>query len=284
MKALYEDITTRKGNDSFVAYTYTVPAFPFKWHYHPEYELTLILKGQGKRLVGDSHENFYAGDLVLLGPDLPHTWVSEANEQYASTAVVIQFSEAFVQPFYCLPECKKLREMLRLSSKGLFFSQPDATLQQAIQQLPLQSGIEKITSILSILGQLSQKAPQSLASPFFEALKGSENERRINLVCQYIQAHTNSDLSVRRVADQLHLSESAFCKFFKRVTGITFSDYVNDIRIGNACHLLMETDYPITQIAFDCGYESLSYFNRMFLKKKACTPRDFRKINTKEMQ
>ena len=278
MRASYEDIRSRKGNQSFVAYHLDVPAFPFKWHYHPEYELTLITKGSGKRLVGDSHENFEAGDLVLIGPGLPHTWVSNRVRKNSSSAVVIQFSEEFISSFLQHSEFADISKLLAGAVNGLYFSNKSSKkIAEEIKLLPAKKGVEKITALLIVLQQLSMKNPSKLASTFFNSVKGLENEKRVNRVCQYVQKQAREKISLKKAADMIHLSETAFCKFFKRATGKTFSDYVNDIRIGLACSLLTESDKTINEIAYACGFESLTYFNRVFLKKKNARPREFRK-------
>lgn len=275
VKAQFEDINSKKGNASFVAYAFSQSAFEFKWHYHPEYELTLITEGSGKRLVGDSYENFDPGDLVLLGPELPHTWSSIKHRTKKSSAVVIQFSEAFIAGFLTLPEFKKIGDLLASSGRGMFFKK-HKNVWEDIEQLPGRSGVERVTALLNILQKLSTQKSIPLSSEYFSAVKGKENENRINKVCQYIQKHVSEKIGLEQTASLIHLSPSAFCKFFKRATGKTFSDYVNDIRIGNACHLLTESDKSIGDIAADTGFESLTYFNRVFLKKKKITPRDFR--------
>src|SRR5687767_14168081 len=135
MKARYEDITSKKGDASFVAYAFTVPAFEFKWHYHPEYELTLITRGHGKRLVGDTYENFEAGDLVLLGPGLPHTWSSNEAKTKSASAVVIQFSERFLESFLKLREFKSIGDLLTSATRGLHFAR-SKELRDDIERLP----------------------------------------------------------------------------------------------------------------------------------------------------
>lgn len=132
-----------------------------------------------------------------------------------------------------------------------------------IKELPAK-GVAKITGLINILSALTQVKYTLLASPFFQQLKGEANERRINTVCQYVHKHTDEEISIAKAASLIHLSGSAFCKFFKRATGKTFSDYVNTVRIGNACHLLTKTDKTIAEIAFACSFESLTYFNRVF--------------------
>jgi AraC-like DNA-binding protein len=277
MRASFEDIRSRKGNQSFVAYHLNVPAFPFKWHYHPEYELTFITKGSGKRLVGDSHENFEAGDLVLIGPGLPHTWVSHRVRKNSSSAVVIQFSEEFINSFLQHPEFSDVAKLLAGSGNGLFFPyRARKKIAEEIKLLPDKKGVEKITTLLMVLQQLATGSSVKLASTFFSSVKGVENEKRINRVCQYVQKHAGEKISLQKAADMIHLSDTAFCKFFKRATGKTFSDYVNDIRIGLACSLLTESDKTVNEIAYQCGFESLTYFNRVFLKKKNARPREFR--------
>jgi AraC-like DNA-binding protein len=277
MKALYEDIASKKGNESFLGYSFTVPFFEFKWHYHPEYELTLITKGTGKRLVGDSYESFEAGDLVLLGPDLPHTWSSDKIKNQQVSAVVIQFSEDFIQRFLTLHEFDKVSSLLESSDRGLFFPGAEK-LHSQLEALTKLSGVEKITSLLEIFQKLTALKCEKLSSEYFNAIKGEETENRINKVCQYIQQHAAEDITLEQVAELIHLSRSAFSKFFKRATGKTFSDYVNDIRIGKACYLLTESDKAINEIAYETGFDSLTYFNRVFLRKKGVTPGKFKKL------
>ncbi len=275
MKATYEDIASKKGSESFLAYTLTLPLFEFKWHYHPEYELTLITRGKGKRLVGDSYENFETGDLVLLGPNLPHTWSSDSAEYPTVSAVVTQFSENFIQRFLELDEFDKISSLLTLADRGLSFSDSDK-FSKELEQLPALAGVEKVTTLLNLLQKLTSQKHNKLSSEYFRAMKGVETESRINKVCQHIQKHSSQEITLEHVAGLVHLSRSAFSKFFRRATGKTFSDYVNDIRIGKACFLLTETDKAISEIAYETGFENLTYFNRVFLKKKSRTPRSFR--------
>ncbi len=260
-----------------MAYHRTVPRFPFKWHYHPEYELTLITRGKGKRLVGDSHENFEEGDLVLIGPNVPHTWVSDDTSTGGSSAVVIQFSQLFIGTFLQHPEFQGVANLLAAAANGLFFPPANAGIVADIGLLPGRDAVHRITSLLHVLQQLSAAHSLKLASPYFNAIRGEENEYRINTVCEHIQRNFREPMPLRETAALIGLSDAAFCKFFKRITGKTFSQYVNETRIGHACLSLSETDKPIADIAFNCGFESLTYFNRVFLKMKGMTPRAFRR-------
>ena len=275
MKPFFEDIATKKGSQSFLAYRLDVPAFEFKWHYHPEYELTLIIEGSGKRLVGDSHESFGPGDLVLIGPSMPHTWVSDPGGPNCA-AIVVQFPASIINAMLGFPEFEKLSNLLRLAARGLCFPGKNE-LADELCQLPVKEAAVKVISLFSILERLSQQPAVRLASQEFTPVVNGENETRINKVCRYVQRNIDRKIQLEEVAGLIHLSQPAFCKFFRRATGKTFSDYVNEVRISRACALLTGSDQPIGSIAYDCGFENLAYFNRVFLKKKSINPKGFRR-------
>ena len=278
MKPLLEDIGKKRGQHSIIAFEIEQQKLDFFWHYHPEYELTLILNGKGTRMVGDHHEYFESGDLVFIGPDLPHTWMSDHHMKGNCKVVVIQFTKAFIQRFIGLEEIAKINSFLVDSKRGLSINTAiNDDVKNLIKALPSKTGIEKISNFLHILHQLSTSKTILLASTYYQPLKGAENEKRINTVCQYIQKHSTEPLTIQKAASIIHLTPSAFCKFFKRMTGKTFSDYVNDIRIANVCTDLLATDKQVSAIAFENGFETLTYFNRIFLKKKGMKPSNYRR-------
>ena len=279
MKPRLEHVSAMKGNHSFLCYELNVPDFDFYWHYHPEYELTCILQGRGKKLVGDSYENFREGDLVLLGPNLPHTWISDKRRKENCRAIVIQFSPAFVEQILQFWELTALEKLFINSYKGLQLNHVKTNqCVTLMQEMIGASEVHKFSLLLQVFDLLSTMQATSLASAKYRAMKGNDNQQRINQVFQYVEREFKQGLSLKKAADSIHLSQSAFCKFFKRASGKTFSDYTNDIRIAHACQLLMETDKPIRAIALESGFESLTYFNRVFLKKKKLRPRAFRKL------
>ncbi len=278
MKPLLEDIGKKRGQHSIIAFEIEQQKLDFFWHYHPEYELTLIVHGKGTRMVGDHHENFESGDLVFIGPDLPHTWMSDRHMEGNCKVVVIQFTKELIQRFIGLEEDAKINGFLSDSKRGLIInSNNNDNVKNLIKALPSKTGIDKISVFLQILHLLSTLESRTLASSFYQPLKGAENEKRINTVCQYIQKHSTEPLTIQRAASIIHLTPSAFCKFFKRITGKTFSDYVNDIRIANVCRDLIATDKQVSTIAFENGFDTLTYFNRIFLKKKGMKPSNYRK-------
>ena len=276
MKAILEDIPSKKGKASFYSTRITVPSFEFKWHYHPEYELTYIVSGSGYRIVGNSHEHFSSGDLVLLGNNLPHTWWGKNEDGSPSEAIVIQFSSEFIEPFLRLNEGQSIKELLAKSAKGIRF-ESDSSMVENLMSLSETKELNSILSLLSLLQDLTEKPTANLCADSYHNVISKKFETRINKVCTYIQNHYSKSISLKQVSDLVFMTESNFCKFFKKATSTTFSDYLNDLRINEACHLLLYSEDTVSKIAHDCGFESLSYFNRVFLRKKQFTPSGFRK-------
>jgi AraC-like DNA-binding protein len=276
MKAQLEDIPSKQGVASFYQTKISVPAFEFKWHYHPEYELTYILKGNGYRVVGNSHEQFSEGDLVLLGSNLPHTWCGKLDDGAPSEALVIQFSKDFIEPFLKLNESRSIEKLLELSHRGICCDTNQLLVDQ-LYTLTNTSGLDSVLSLLSILDQLSKGITRQLTTENYHGIITKQFESRVNKVCTHLQHHFHEAITLKQVSDLVFMSESNFCKFFKKATNTTFSDYLNDLRINEACHLLLSSEDNISKIAHDCGFESLSYFNRVFLKKKKHTPSEFRR-------
>lgn len=279
MRAAFENIPVQKGTQAFLAYHMVMPSFEFIWHYHPEYELTLIVKGTGKRLVGDSYEQYKAGDLALIGPDLPHTWVSEKTKIKGEMqeAIVVQFPQALFASLIQFAEFAEIKNLLLQSVRGLAFKST-ITVRKLIASLPMKTGAEKISILLQVLESLNAMKTTVLSSATYITPQGSQSEKRINKVCTYIQNNFTRHFKLSDVAHSVHLSPSALCKFVKKSLNKTFSDYVNDVRVSHACKLLTETDHSIQRIATASGFETITYFNRVFLKKKGMKPSQFRKI------
>ena len=282
MRAQYEHLKKREfASPSFLCYKIDVSHFKFKWHYHPELELTYIIKGKGKRLIGNQYEIFDKGDFVLLGPNLPHTWVSEKVASQRSQALVIQFPIELIESLLQLPEFKSISKLIRNSSDGICFRGGKATnqaLEKAFQLLNL-SEADYVLGLIQVLQMLSRSPSASIIKHPFAVSTDKLTEKRINTVFQFVLSNYKTTNLLSKAAASIHLSKSAFCKFFKRVSGTTFSNYANEIRVDCASTLLIETDRPISIVATESGFENLAYFNRVFLSKKRITPRKFRMIS-----
>lgn len=280
MRAKLEHIKSNKTAHSFLCYEIAVPFFEFYWHYHPELELTYILSGRGKRLIGDSYESFAEGDLVLLGPNLPHTWISDKKSKQAGKAIVVQFHAGLMESLGAFPELSALYTLTKHAAAGLFFPKVKGNrLSSLMQRMATAEDNGRFTVFIELFQLLAGLRSKPIASRKYTPFKGKENEQRINKVFQHVEANFRGTLTVTGAARIISLSESAFCKFFKRVSGKTFSDYVNEIRVAHACTLLVETDKPINLVANESGFENLAYFNRVFLRKKKIQPGVFRKLN-----
>ncbi len=276
MKAELEKIVPGDDKPVLVAYQMSLPYLEFYWHHHPEYELTYKINISGKRIVGDSYQEFSPGDLVLIGPDLPHTWVTDKKiKDTTCEFVVIQFSGSLFNSLSGLNEFDNIKRLLQKSKYGLHFKN-SRLFKEVILGLPEKTGVEKFTDLVWLLEQLSKQKGTKLASAEYDISTAKNSEPRINKVCTYVEQNFAKPIRISDAAKIINISPSAFCKFFKRATGKTFSDYLNEIRIGYACYQLIETDKQISTIARSAGFESLSYFNRVFAKKKNSRPREFR--------
>lgn len=278
MKPIYEDIKAHQKSASFYAYRFQIPFFEFKLHYHQEYELTYIIKGNGYRLVGNNHESFQDGDFVLLGSNLPHTWVGKSDDDSPFEAIVVQFSSEFIDLFLDFEESTDLKTMLKQAKRGLFFPFENREIKSDLIKLVDSKGFNRIIDLMNVLNQLTNCEQTVLCSNHFQSINSSEIENRINIVCVFLENNFTEKINLKQVADLIFLTESNFCKFFKKATGKTYSDFLNDIRINKSCQLLLRSEKAINTIAFECGFETLSYFNRVFLNKKGSTPSKFRKL------
>jgi AraC-like DNA-binding protein/quercetin dioxygenase-like cupin family protein len=252
------------------------------WHYHPEYELILHIKGGGTCFVGDSVESYSSGDMMLIGPNLPHCWHSSplcADE--ASELIVIQFDlRCFGEGFMELPESSLINRLLRNASRGLSIRGDTALVAtRIIKELSQQQSMEKLLSLISLLNSLARSDDlQVLATPDYNlhADINETNRRRIERIYDFVRSNIGNEIHQPEIAERVGLTSQGFSRFFKNATGLTFVKFVNMIRINEACRLLVRENLDITQIAYICGYQNISNFNRRFQALKGTTPSDFR--------
>jgi AraC-like DNA-binding protein len=255
------------------------------WHFHPEYQLTLVLKSRGHRLVGDNIAPLEPGDLVLVGSNLPHVWQQEAapgrgQAAKAVHAVIVRFLETFLgNDFLEIPEAEPVRALLRRSARGLRITgRTRDAVADKMQHLAETSGLERVAGLLSILHTLAHsKETQPIASAGFLPVLESSDQGRMRRVCDYINAHLTDTIDRTKVATEAHLSVGAFSRFFKLRTGKTLPEYVNELRVGRACRKLAEEDGKVTDLALECGFRNLANFNRRFREITKLTPREYRR-------
>lgn len=246
-------------------------------HFHPEYEIMFVKESWGKRFVGDNISIYQPQDLILLGPNLPHYWYNESSQKVKAT--VIQFPPDFLDlQMLQKPELKPIKSLMQKAMLGLTFNQEDISgLSPGINRLKQLQGFESFMELLQILHYLAScKQVETLVSPGYQAnLNPSENER-INRIYNYILKNYQKDINLDEAADLAHLNKSAFCHYFKKRTRKKFSAFVNEVRVGHASRLLMETNKNISEIAFASGFKNLSNFNRRFKEINHISPMKYR--------
>jgi AraC-like DNA-binding protein len=267
---------------SFAVREFKLPAFASPWHFHPECELTYIVQSHGKRFVGDSILPFDAGDLVLVGCNLPHYWRTDAPAKDPAAfahSLVVQFREECLGvDFLSRPEMDGVRKLLLRARRGLRFLDKTCQPVSAIMtRLAEQKGLARLIDFLSIFKLLLEAGDcQVLSTPGFSPLLDEFAGQRINRAYQHIFERFSAPLDHVAIAQDAGMSMSAFCHYFKRVTGRTLSDFINEVRIGHASKLLIDTEQTVSQIAYASGYESLSNFNRCFHALTGLSPKTYR--------
>ncbi len=272
MKPLLETILPRNENQSFLYYKVEVPTFAPFWHYHPAIELTYIERGTGLRFVGDHMAPFEPGDLVLVGENLPHHWVADSAPNGGCSAYVMQFSAHLLSSF---PEMALAQSMTAEARYGLRFA--TKAIQPQIKAMENLLAFERLLAFLSILQQLANTEGQRLSTISYQQnTQLKRHQSRITEVTTYLLNHLQQPLSLNLLAEQQHMTTSSFSRWFKQSLGKSFVEYLQLLRVEKACQLLLHSDFPVAQIAFQVGFESLSNFNRTFKKGKGVSPREYR--------
>jgi len=268
---------------SFVYQIKREPSFGVFWHFHPEYQLTLVLRGRGKRFVGDDVSRFGPGDLVLTGPNLPHMWCSSRPRRANGRpheAIIIQFpGTIFGGPFLDLPEMSPVRRLLAKSAQGIRFGDgARKKIAPRMVRMGRQRGLARLIELLEILRVLSQVPPErTLSSRAFAPQEQLGDRDRIDAICKFAAENSTRPLALSQAAAAAHMSVPAFTRFFRKSTGRTFLEYLTEIRVGSACRLLVESDKTVTEVCFAAGFHNVSTFNRRFMELKGVTPRDYRR-------
>ena len=279
MRALCEKIIP-SDNCSWRYCLYKLNEIPFNWHYHAEYEICLTLNSQGVSHIGDHIAPYGDFDLVLLGPDLPHTWQSQPNndgtEQLVHVAQIpSHWIEGLVQNN---PELADLNHLLRKARCGVRFSEQTAkSLLPLFEAIGSADPLHRFNLLMSLLHTLSTNESQTLSSQEFSFPRTLDPAKdKFEKVLNYIYDNYCDPLSIDSLAQYTHMSTNHFHRFFKKRTECTVTEFINQLRIAKACKLLVNSSVPISVISDQCGFNNISNFNRRFLAIKLCTPSEFR--------
>ena len=285
MKPLLEK-SIESLNQSFLVKKLQEPFFDPNWHFHPHYQLFTVIKGTGTRFIGDDIRHFEEGDTVFLGPNMPHLWRSDRNyfekeSQLQTEGIVVYFKEDFLgNDFFEKPEMFDIKSFLKNSERGLDLTGTlGVEMVSDLKELLGLTGFEGISKLLNILHKLSITNDYQYisSSNYTNTHKISETER-MRIVHEYVLKHFKENINLSTVASLSNMTEAAFCRYFKSRTNKTFSDFVKEIRIGNACKILQDENKSISQTCYESGYNTVSNFNNQFKSLKGVSPLQYQKL------
>ncbi len=279
--SVLREITPLTQSDCFTMFVRAKSEFDFPLHYHDEIELNFVKNAMGaKRIIGDHVAEIGDYDLVMIGPNLPHGWFGSGYKEKQVEEITIQFHKDFFdEKFLQKNQLSFIRNMLRKSVRGILFSQDTIRqLEPRIYALPKKQGFDSVLELMSILHDLSISRDYLILSDtgFNDIDTFSYNSRRIERVMTFINTRFEKPITLEEAARIANMTESAFSRFFKLRTGITFIDCLTEVRLGHASRMLIDTTKTIAEIAYTCGFNNISNFNRIFKKKKGCTPKELR--------
>ena len=281
MKAVLEK-TPRVQWESFHCEVVRGTSYNATWHFHPEYQLTLVLESRGHRMVGDNITRLRRGDLVLVGANLPHVWHEEnrAGQRGKVHAIIVRFLDTFLgSEFLERPELEPVRTLLQKAARGLHITgRTRDFVAEGMQRLAASSGLARIRELLAILDALAKSRDvKPVASAGFVPRFSKDDQERMQRVFSYIDRNLTGEIDRTRAAAEACLSPGAFSRFFKLRTGRTLPEYVNTLRIGRACEMLAEDKWKVADIAMECGFANLANFNRHFRSITKLSPREYRR-------
>jgi AraC-like DNA-binding protein len=279
-KNLLREITPLTPNDCFTLFSRVKTGFDFPLHFHEEFELNFVRNAAGaKRVVGDHIEEIDDLELVLVGPNLQHAWFNHNCKSAEIHEITIQFhKDLFDDKLLRRNQLSFIKNMFDKSVRGILF--PKETIQALaprILELNQKHGFDSVLELISILHDLSiSRNLRILSDSAFTNDQFTYNSRRIERTFDYMNKNFDKTITLSEVAKLANMSDVSFSRFFRQRTGNTFVDSLTEIRLGHASRILIESTHSIAEIAYKCGFNNISNFNRIFKKKKGCTPRDFR--------
>lgn len=285
MKELLEQIKLNP-DESFYIGVFQDHIDKSSWHYHQEYELSFITEGSGRRIVGDSIEAFYPGDLIFIGSRIPHVWFSEEPhlKQHSGRtleSVYLLFNNDILPPeLISLPEFNHVKKAIKLSERGIRITGDTLNnVSRIMLQLPYLDNLKRLMLFYEIMDIIGRSDSFSyLASRNYVKSKFKTTNSRIKRIHEYMMKNYNEEINLDKIADIAHMAPASVCRFFKASTGLTIFEYLNKIKIDYSCQLLLNSDLNIVNISYDCGFNNLSHFNKQFKKFNGKTPTQFRRL------
>ncbi len=272
-------------NKAFIVKELIAPNFDKNWHFHQEYQLFLVLEGKGTRFIGDQMKPFREFDMVFTGPNLPHLWRNdqiyfEKESNLKTHGIVIYFNEGFLGDAISIKEeFEAINILLEKSLRGLeILGKTNLKLRPMMQELVHLSGIESVLKLLQILQVLSESEECQPITHAGYTNNNKESEKdRMRKVYEYVTENFRQKILLEEVASLGNMTESAFSRYFTSRMNKPFSEFLSDVRISHACKLLHEADLNISEICYECGFNTLSNFNKQFKDRMGVTPLVYKK-------
>ncbi len=282
MKADFQKITSSSYNQSFINFWVKENSFGFHWHYHPEVEICYVKKGSGKRIIGDNISDFIDGDLVLVGSELAHSWITSDSFNKSSTEIVvsvIQFQPSLISKFDELSEFKAISDLLQLAKRGIYIQNPSPEMLSLVYDIHEKEGLTKLLLLFNLLHLFSQHEDQLVLNDVeFNKDYKAHQEERIQKVCQYIHENYKERITISQLAELVYMESSSFCRFFKKTLGKTVVSYINDLRISYICNEIQSSSKPFYKLAYEAGFSSIAHFNKQFKLKVGMTPKAYKEF------
>ena len=279
-QGILREITPLTNSDCFTIFTRVKSEFDFQMHSHEEFELNFIMNAKGaRRVIGDHISEIDDLELVLIGSNLPHVWQTHKCTGRQIREITIQFhKDLFDEKFLRRNQLSFIRGMLEKSARGILFSrQTTELIAPRLTILSQKQGFDSVLELLSILHDLSiSRNMHTLSDATFSNAELSYNSRRIERAIEYMNQSFQKQITLTEVSKLANMTDASFSRFFKARTGITFMDSLLEMRLGHASRLLIDTTQSVAEVAYNCGFNNISNFNRLFKKKKGCTPKEFR--------
>ncbi len=273
--------------ESFRWNSHDYPTPIARWNYHPEVEIHLIRRSSGSYIIGNEIGAFGPGHVAIVGPDVPHDWMSDLapGEVVADRDAVIQFTADWLdRSVAAIPELGEVTGLIDESRRGIVYSGETATSAAAlIELIGATRGAARVAHLFSLL-VLLHHAPgenrQYVTEKLYSADVGREGKAAVDAGLAYVLENLSGDIRMSEAAKIAFMSEASFSKYFKKASGMTFTDLVKRLRIASACRLLEQTDSSIASISLTVGYRNLANFNRQFRAEMGMTPRAYRALHT----
>lgn len=249
------------------------------WHFHPELEMVYIKEGSGKRHIGNHISYYNGGDLIFLGPNLPHYGFTDRLSSHTQE-IVIQMKYDFLgKDFFNIPEMKTIKNLFDKSIGGLsFYGNTKIEVGTRLESLFYMTEFEKLLSFLQILHILAESKEYTILNANGVSLVINNQENmRIDTVYKYVRQHFSENITLDDIAKEINMTVPSFCRYFKKVTSKTFTEFVNEYRLVHACKLLHEEQLSIADVCYESGFNNFSHFNKLFKNKTGKSPAAYRK-------